>query len=334
MSLNVNGQIVADDIFAATKLDPHRPVYLLVGAVEKIVVKRDNTTQENDPRNMAHALRNMKAIDRTMATRQLTPVELREIASFIEGEKRDGEAFGGQVSPDILAFEQDLRAAGRVSWVKTAFFEGLINLESAAAKAREQGNKSGVRAIAAALRAPGGLEKLGAILAVDAFNGNDDRFDFSDQPVVNGGLNRLTNPGNVAVCLQHNVMRPVGMDAYAGAAEFRSLDQAGQPPRRWSGYRLKDDQHGWRQRFCEEVAADIETTLGPRNRKLLFVATNRLPKNAGQRLATGMDQGIAKLKATLQTIRDPRQAPPGLIGRMVALGWAKPAPPPGLPPRR
>lgn len=328
MSLNVNGLIVADDIFAATKLDPHRPVYLLVGAVEKIVVKRDNTTMANDPRNMAHALRNMKAIDPTMATRQLTPAELREISSFIDGEKSDGLLPGGSVSPDILTFERDLKVVGGVSWVKTAFFEGLINLEGAAAKAREQGNKSGVRAIAAALTAIGGLEKLGQILAVDAFNGNDDRFDFSNQPVVNAGLNRLTNPGNVGLCLQNNVLRPVGMDAYAGAAEFRSLDKAGQPPREWSGYRLKDDQRGWRQRFCDEVAADIETMLGPRNRKLLFAATNRLPKNAGQRLATGMDQGIVQLKTKLQTIRDPRQAPPGLIGRMVALGWAKPAPPP------
>eukprot|EP01035_Chromulina_nebulosa_P063603 gene63603-87003_t len=141
----------------------------------------------------------------------------------------------------------------------------------------------------------------------------------ANQPVVNPGLRRLTNPGNVGLCLQQNVMRPVGMDAYAGAAEFRSLDKAGQPDRGWSGYRLKDDQRGWRQRFCEEVAADIETMLGPRNRKILFAATNRLPKNAGQRLATGMDQGIAKLKATLRTIGDPRRAPPGLIGRMVAL---------------
>ena len=69
MSLNVNGQIMAEDIFAVKKLDTHRPVYLLVGAIEKIVVKRDNTPQPNDPRNMVHALRNMRAVDRTMATR-------------------------------------------------------------------------------------------------------------------------------------------------------------------------------------------------------------------------------------------------------------------------
>ncbi|MBA4270323.1 MAG: hypothetical protein C0447_13025 [Methylobacterium sp.] len=333
MSLTVNGQIMAEDIFAVKKLDTHRPVYLLVGAIEKIVVKRDNTPRPNDPRNMVHALRNMRAVDRTMATRPLTPNELREIARFIAGEKGDADPFDGKKYTALDELERDLQAAGGVSWVKTSFFEGLINLEDAAAEAREKVSKSGVRAIAAALTAPGGLEKLGAILAIDAFNGNDDRFDFSNQPVVNPGLRRLTNPGNVGLCLQHNVMRPVGMDAYAGAAEFRSLDKAGQPDRGWSGYRLKDDQRGWRQRFCEEVAADIETMLGPRNRKILFAATNRLPKNAGQRLATGMDQGIAKLKATLRTIGDPRRAPPGLIGRMVALGWANPAPPPGLPRR-
>jgi hypothetical protein len=314
MSLTVNGQIMAEDIFAVKKLDTHRPVYLLVGAIEKIVVKRDNTPRPNDPRNMVHALRNMRAVDRTMATRPLTPNELREIARFIAGEKGDADPFDGKKYTALDELERDLQAAGGVSWVKTSFFEGLINLEDAAAEAREKVSKSGVRAIAAALTAPGGLEKLGAILAID-------------------GLRRLTNPGNVGLCLQHNVMRPVGMDAYAGAAEFRSLDKAGQPDRGWSGYRLKDDQRGWRQRFCEEVAADIETMLGPRNRKILFAATNRLPKNAGQRLATGMDQGIAKLNATLRTIGDPRRAPPGLIGRMVALGWANPAPPPGLPRR-
>lgn len=338
MTLQMSGQIETDDIGGVRKLDPIRPVYLLAGDSGKVVIKRDNTVHAADPRNMRTALRNMKAVDRTMESRQLLSSEIQALAEFVELRKLEAGLLGSQPAPEVNQLGVDLAVAGGVSWIKSNFFEGLVNLESAAAMALNDGKNSGIKAIAAALNLPGGLEKLGQILAVDAFNGNDDRFDFSNAPVVNPGYRRLTNAGNVAVCLQNNVLRPVGMDAYAGAAEFRSVANAGAPDREWPGYRLKPEQRPWRMQFCEDVATDIETALHPRKR---FVSlTRRLSRNAGPRLAAGMEEGITFLKARLLRMQGLNQRPPGLQARMVALGWAiqraggiQPAPPSGAPPR-
>lgn len=336
MSFQMDGQLNADDIRAVRKLDDIRPVYLVVGDSEKIVVKRDNTPQPHDPRNMRYALRNMKIVDRTMESRQLTSDELNALETFVELQRVESTLLNMPLPPAVTALSQDILHTGSNTWLKTNFFEGLINLEGAATQARRDGDKGGIRAIAKALSAADGLEKLGRILAIDCFNGNDDRFDFSDAPVVNAGYHRLTNPGNVAVCLQNNMLRPVGMDAYAGSAEFRSLAEAGRPDPRWAGYRLRDDQKPWRMRFAQEVAADLETALGPRNRKVFFASKNRLPGNAGERIARGMDDGITELKKTLLRIFAPNARPPGLSARMIALGWAiqaraglQPAPPSG-----
>jgi hypothetical protein len=338
MTLQLSGQIAPEDISGVKKLDRLRPVYLLVGDGGKVVVKRDNTPHDVDPRNMRTALRNMKIVDRTMATKQLTRAEMQALSQFVELKRMEAEMFNSPLADDVKSLSQDLEVVGIVSWVKTNFFDGLVNLESAAAMVLNEGKKTGIKAIAAALNLPGGFEKLGQILAVDAFNGNDDRFSFSNAPVVNPGFRRLTNPGNVAVCLQDNVLRPVGMDAYAGNAEFRSVAEAGPPDREWSGYRLREDQRAWRKTFCEEVEADLEKSLHPKNR---FVSlTRRLSHNAAPRLAAGMDQGIVMLRTKLLAMHAPAQRPPGLHARIIALGWGiqargglQPAPPPGQPRR-
>jgi hypothetical protein len=338
MSLALNGQIKSEDIFAIERLDPNRDVYLLVGAVDKIVLKLDVATTHAKQFNVLQAARNMKAINPVVATKNVTVFEVMEVHSFVKEEMRDTR---GPLDPAHEAFDKVVSTGNTVGWVKTNFFEGLVNLESAAAKARQKNrDKSGIRAIAAALSAPGGLEKFGEILVIDAFNGNNDRFDMSEPPQGNKGCIRMVNDGNVAVCMQNGVMQPVGMDPYSMSNSLGDVTQKGMPgarpglpPDDWTGYRLKDDQRAWRMRFCEDVAADLEHMLGPRDRVLKIMSTNRLPKNAAQRLALGMDQGIVRFKAKLLAI-DQRRAPPRLISAIVALGWAKPAPPPGLPPRR
>lgn len=337
MTLQLNGQFTLEDLRAVRKLDQLRPVFLLVGESEKIVVKRDSTANAQDPRNLRYAHRNMKAVDGTMASRQLTPHELDALEQFVELKKVENGLLNIPLQPDVVSLSQEITNTGPDTWMKTNFFEGLINLEGAAAQARNEGDKSGVRAIVEALSAPGGLEKLGQILAVDAFNGNDDRFDFGDLPVpAKPCYRRLANVGNVAICLQSGVLRPVGMDAYSGRAEFRSLADHARPDPRWSGYRLKDDQMLWRLQFSEDVAADIETALRPENRRKLFPPKQKLPHNAAERIAYGMDEGIATLKRKLLAMSAPNQRPPGLSARMIALGWAvqarggmQPAPPSG-----
>jgi len=184
MTLQLSGQIASEDISGVKKLDRVRPVYLLADDGGKVVVKRDNTPHAADPRNMRTALRNMKIIDRTMATRQLTSSEIQALSQCVELKRLEAEMFNSPLAADVASLSQDLDVAGGVAWVKTNFFDGLVNLESAAAMVLNEGKKTGIKAIAAALNLPGGFEKLGQILAVDAFNGNDDRFSFSNARVV------------------------------------------------------------------------------------------------------------------------------------------------------
>lgn len=355
MPLTLDTEFNSNDIKQIKRLDPQRPVFLLVGSLGHIVIKRDMTPNAPDPRNMAYALRNMKAVDRTIASRLLTTGEIDALIQYTELAMVDAGLSGGQTPSDIAALRGFLDQPAGPTWLKMNKLEGIVNLEMAAISARAEGanrDKQGVRAIAAALSGPGGLEKLGSILAVDLFNGNNDRFSLDEPGQAEARIpghqlkfHRMTNIGNVVLCLQNNVLRPVGLDAYAGFSEFRDLSANQPPPREWPGYRLTDAQAQWRRKFANEVAADLETALGPRNRKVVFASTNRLPPDAGARIAKGMDQGITALKTKLLAMHSAQTRPPGLLQRMMALGWAiqrivggvaqiQPAPPPGPPPPR
>ncbi len=353
MPLTMQAEFNSDDIRHVKRLDPNRPVFVIVGDPgQQIVVKRDMTPNSSDPRNMAYAQRNMKAVDRTIASKPLTNSEIDALRQYTEIAEINAELAGRALSPDVAALKELLDQGAGPTWLKMNKLEGIVTLEAAALAARAQGanrDKAGVREIAEALSKPGGLEKLGSILAVDLFNGNNDRFSLGDQgqpeaKIPGHSLNflRMTNIGNVVLCLQNDVLRPVGLDAYAGSSEFRDLSKNEPPPREWPGYKLADSQKQWRLQFAKEVAADIETALGPRKR--LFASTKRLPSDAGDRIARGIDQGVTTLKVKLLNMHSPQSRPPGLLQRMIALGWAiqrvvggvaqiQPAPPPGAPPR-
>lgn len=330
MSLELQSEFTADDIRGIRRLDDNRPVFLLAGERGHIVIKRDMTPNPSDPGNMRTALRNMKAVDPAIASRQLTSRELEALATFIEAQMLDAQLSGRPVPAEVTALEGYLNQGAGPTWLKMNKLEGIMNLESAALAARNQGNKEGVRAIAAALSAPGGLEKLGEILAVDLFNGNNDRFDLDDQPQGQAfhGLQfrRLANMGNVVLCLQNDILRPVGLDAYAGMSEFRNFDKP-EPPgnSRWPGRHLADtpQEDQWMKAFCEDVAHDLETALGRRNRRGIFAlaSKSRLPGDAAIRLWRGTGGGVRKLKTKLGSMYSAQSRPPGLLSRMRILNW-------------
>ena len=379
-SLSIKRTIHARHIVAVKKLDPARPVYLLVGEHgSKIVIKRDTAAkvnkqnQENDPRSMRHTFRNMAAVDKAVAAIQLSRREIQSISRFAsaqEHEVKNLNAFRTAGADDGKLY-QDLQHAAGMVWIKTNFFEGLIDLEAAAVAAAGKGkkkDKSGIRAIAAALTAPGGLEKLGQIIAVDAFNGNNDRFNiespanYEEKPhsmnlfdqfqnkVVEVSTWRLVNAGNVACCLQEDILKPVGMDPWSSQSPINNFETNEGPDNRildakWTGYILKDDpeQRANREQLGFDVEDDLETLLGPRNRKIFWKSseTKRLPKGSGARIARGIEEGAQTLKRKLLSMAGGRRRlPAGLIKRMEVLDWAvkanrggfRPAPPKGRRP--
>lgn len=334
MPLNLQAEFAALDILTVKKLgDDKQPVFLLVGPIDQLVIKQESTPFPGDPRNMRYALRTMRAIDPATASRQLSKREIDALMAFVEDEKADADLPGATPNPDLAKLERALLNAVGATWQKMNKLDGLVSLQDAAVQARaRKRNKAGVRAIAAALTAPGGLERLGAILVADLFNGNDDRFSLDDQSAqfdfLGLSFRRMTNMANVVLCLQDNVLTPVGLDPYACRGEFRYLDKPTVDPR-WPGRQLaRTPQAGlWRKTFAADVVSDLETALGPRNRKILFASTNRLPKNAADRIAAGMEEGIRRLKKKLYEGVKPGQVdriPPGLRARLVVLerlGW-------------
>ena len=95
MSLNVNGQIMADDIFAVKKLDTHRPVYLLVGAIEKIVVNMGVGEAVADSKKIQLAVAEMAAI-----TGQ-KPAETRSKKAISNFKLRKDQAIGAKVTGSV-----------------------------------------------------------------------------------------------------------------------------------------------------------------------------------------------------------------------------------------
>lgn len=372
MSLSIHRRIHSRHVIGIKKLVPDLPVYLLTGERgSKIVIKRDRASnvdrgkKENDPRSMRRTFKNMAAIDKSVKAVQLTQGELRSIARFTSewehGSKNLNPFRWDNNIGAATKLHNDLKAPG-TAWIKTNFFEGLVDLESAASDARNgaKRDKTGVRAIAKALSAPDGLEKLGRIIAVDAFNGNNDRFnlgpihDYSAKPertkifdiqqnkFVDVETWRLVNAGNVACFIQDEVLKPAGMDPWSGSSPLRNFETDAGPDIadldiKWTGRLLADDQRADREQIGYDVVDDLETLLGPRNRKLFLAKTTRLPRDAGERITRGIEQGTLQLKRHL--LSKSRQQP-GLVKRMETLGWAtrdargrsRPAPPKGRRP--
>ena len=373
--LSVKTRLHLKDIVGLSKLDNVRAVYLLAGSAgSKIVIKRDKASSigrsnfgnsENDPRSMRHTFRTMKAVDAKTASKQLSKREMENIKHFAREIKVGSKNLNPYAYHDSETTKiadkllMDLKAPG-VVWMKTDFFQGLVDLEAAAGKARSQSrDKAGVRAFAAALSAKGGLEKLGQIIAADAFNGNTDRFElkkYSADEYKNAVKEntlpqltklydvdkkrfcdcetwRLVNAGNVAICLQDNIVKPVGIDPWSGSSALRNLESGNDPDTfddivKWSGVMLKDDQQQYRSDLGIDIADDLERLLGPRNRKLGFLSTNRLPRDAAARIALGIEQGAKILKSTLvpKVRRDSKGMPKGILKRMELLGWIRKKP--------
>ncbi len=332
MSLQVQSEFTDQDIHGVARLDPARPVFLLAGDRSQLVIKRDMTPFAGDDRNMRYALRNMKAVDASVASRQLSHREVDALHSFVELQRLDAAFAGTSPSAGVLGLAEELAPGGRGNtWLKMNKLEGLVNLESAFLKAKDESDKSGIRAFAAALSAPGGLEKLGMILAVDLFNGNDDRCALGKMPQAEAyhGLHlyRVVNVGNLLVCMDGLQLKPVGLDAYAGRAEFRNVNLAGPPAREWPGWYLRSDgtSVAWRRQFAEDVVEDIKLLLGKRRRRGIYALVgnkDRLPPNAALRLAIGMDSGIVLLRQRLLSMGHAGQRPPGLQARISALWGA------------
>lgn len=319
----LNRPLDSAHLTGVVNLSANRPVFLLTATDNShVVIKQEVQVHANDAQNMKFALKVVKTVSPNAAGKALTPAEVQVLQDFVDMNDYIAEVTMRQLAPDLAYLKQLLAANGM--WYKMEKAEGIMNIEDAKNKAAA-GNKTDVRAIAAAFSAPDGLEALGRIIAADLWNGNNDRF--TPGGTGGNGYHVCQNPGNVLLATQ-GTLKPIGLDAYEAMGVFRNynatIDQL-EGADEWGG-RLLAENPAARARlkeFCRLVIADIEAILGPRNRRGLgrLGRTSRLPADAVTRLQHGIIAGALPIKAKMRQLAGRANPPAGLISRLTVVGW-------------
>lgn len=321
--LSINNPIEENDIYDAKQLAPGHPVFRLdgygndAGKIDSIVIKLES----GQAPAVGFASAHMQLIDPRARSVLLTQTELAAVRAWCS----HGGVGDVLMVPAAKFLRADLQRPG--SWIKMENKQ-LVNLEDAA-NSRLGGDKADVRIIARALKAQGGLEGLGGIIAVDLFTGYNDRFVYNLQnpnekvgrndPTF-GKLNSLQNVGNVFVEIGPNgVARPIGLDNFDPYSEFKSPHQAVDDS--WPGLLLIESDNVKRH-FAERVIEDLEHLLGPRSRKVKFLNSDRLGKRRKDRLVDGIDTAAARLRHLVRQYANATPNPPaGVTSRLAALHW-------------
>jgi hypothetical protein len=329
MSLTLKGTISAPDILIVTQ--KAKNVFSLQGQGGSLIVKGEKSLNVK-PGQAKFGAKFMNAVDPFATSKVLSPGEIAELKKWATANQAPGDPF--------RKFLND----GYPVWFKMDNRDSLFSLQQAVKEREENHDKTKIRQIAAALNAPKGLERLGEIAATDLFNGNSDRFVPNDpnNPIPNWNLpgsatqyavKTLTNVDNVLLALQGRNLRPIGLDAFDTSSAYRDYIQPLQQVEnvstiKWPGRMLAANKVADRMAFARDIVDDLETLLGPRDRKLPFTNTHRLNSDAARRIYKGMDSGVVKIKERLKKYlhSDKRQAdrvPPGVIDRATALGWVE-----------
>lgn len=309
-------------IDAVKNLQTGHPVFLIVGYDgSHLVVKKESTLDQNNLRRNQLAMQIASPQSRSVV---LTSQEVFALSQSVSNAKANAIIYRHAVSPDVTDLDRYLATPG--TWFKMKEVKGLFNL-AGAAKDLQDGDKSGVRAMAKALNNSGGLEALGKIVGADMFNNNGDRFTWKGAGVVWIGtekleLSALVNPGNVMGALSGGQLTMIGLDSWdpngtAQADMGKDVDNS-----EWLGAILAPDQGSARAEFAKQIAADLETVLGPRNRRFDFLQQTRLNPDAAKRIVKGMESITKKLIARLEASQKRVGAPAGIASRLKVLRGA------------
>ncbi len=305
MPLSINTPLVRADIDTIISLKAYK-VFLLNGfANDKLVIK-------GDPTPVSHVKTTtsiMKMVSPGAKMKLLTQQERNELIQFVEFFK-DLKAFYQQTGVQAPELEDDrpIRELNvnlrdqTVNFMKMDHHQ-LTDIESAF-EARSTGDKSPLKVIKRGLKAPGGLEHLGEIIAADMFIGNRDRFAPWMTPDQFGfgtlmiTLKAVLNPGNVFLALTpNNMFKPIGLDYLDPYNFFKEMDRTlvdveQEKVKLWPGRAIAEREH--RKKFAKNIIRDLELLLSPHHKNFL---TTKLGFDSQQRLERGMKQGCRTIAA-------------------------------------
>jgi hypothetical protein len=265
----------------------------------------------------------LKVVDPRAKLKILGPSEQSALREFV----RAYEAFAAELR--TMGVESDASEAAAIEGLKSQLqytfvkmeAQKVATLDNAATERLTGGGKTSLRSFTVALKSPGGLEKLGNVIAADLFIGNTDRFyPGKVTPQVFGGiqlnLRCLVNIGNVFIA-QHGGMYEVGaLDFMDPNSLFKDINAPLGPieqrlETKWPARTLADRTA--RHSFAKDVIHDLEKILGPR--KSSFSLKTKLGSDAVSRLETGMVQGAKKLQQKMELKYNPNRWTPGIMER-------------------
>lgn len=325
--MNINQDISGKAFAEIKQLADGHPVFLVTTATEAFVVKAEDS---NSTMKVNLSAEVMTFIDPHAASRVLNRREIMAIRNFANANPGSVTETGGTLNQFITAALRPplppmpgQRPVSQQTAVMTimAAKAQLHELEDAA-NDMLGGDKTKAKIFTKAFNNPNNLKRLGLILAADAFNGNQDRISF-DGPGVKVGtlprLQRIWNPGNVFISDERRRMTVIGLDNFDPASMINQpgpFDKNGYP-----GVYLRADKAAQRTAMLTGVASDIETLLGPRNRKFSFLQQTRLPANAVQLMEQGMNEGATKILAFLKQKYINGGMDNQMQQRIMAIGW-------------
>lgn len=219
----LHSEFILNDCLLVHSLAPNKPIYQLDLARGSLVLKTENRGTRRD---LKHVSTIMRFVDAESEAKPLSPREIVALSNLAH--RLDAQ----QLTNDLGSYPV---------WEKMMLKTNILDLKQAMENRRRQVNpdKTGIRKFATVLNAQGGLEKLGAIVAADCFNGNGDRFildpwyGFSADESVNYGegfgsgqdrvkLKCLINVGNVFIATNTagDASELLGLDMYDPNSNF------------------------------------------------------------------------------------------------------------------
>ncbi|WP_295850341.1 hypothetical protein [uncultured Xylophilus sp.] len=333
MSLSLQNPISSDDIRTVSDLKEGK-VFLITGPgrsegdTAKIVLKGEYLGGTGALKAKFGATV-ARQIDRQATAKTLTPAERtavetfcsdhEEVCQYYAGAGINTPAYSGKHREAVQALASGIKNPGNV-WVKMEAVS--LNGLDKAILARAEGDKTALRSFADTLRAPQGLEKLGRIIAADAFNGNFDRIcpDAWDTPeghefefgkAAEGGnkgtafifkmnLKTFRNLGNITVVatdpsaqrFEASMLDYLDPFTYLGDIHAPIKDGEDTMMQRYVLRTLADKN--LRKKYAKDVIEDFEKILNPR--KSRFSLRTKLGSSAVSRLELGMIEGCRLIK--------------------------------------
>lgn len=336
--MNIGLPIPAGTIQRIKQLSHGHPVFLVTLTGGACVIKSEGGGNIRTSQ-LANPIEIMNAIDAHAPTRVLGPKEMMAIRTWVQGHAADvEEGNAGYLASELAAaLRPPMPGQGpqytRVFIVMQAK-QNLTDLESEGLKGMGRDadgtitvrDKTGVKALHQVFKQPGVLEKLGEIVAADAFNGNQDRVNFNGTGKKWDGqmLLCLQNPGNIFVGDGGGALTVLGLDVFDPYGSFKDWGTLNEGAEAYPGRILRTDAGAKRLELTRKLAADIERILGPRNRTFAFQKQTRLPVDAVARINRGLETGAAKVLAFMKQKYVGGKIPIGIQLRLKACGWLTP----------